>query len=87
VDDERASGPVNVTAPQAATNRDLSRALGRVLRRPAVLPVPAFALRALYGEMASIVLTGQHVVPRRLQALGYRFRHPALEPALRDVLR
>jgi NAD dependent epimerase/dehydratase family enzyme len=80
------AGPVNVTAPQGATNRELSHALGRVLRRPAVLPVPAFALRALYGEMASIVLTGQNVVPRRLEALGHTFRHPQLEPALRDVL-
>ncbi|HET6548974.1 MAG TPA: TIGR01777 family oxidoreductase [Solirubrobacter sp.] len=86
VDDERVSGPINVTAPQATTNREFSRALGRVLHRPAVLPVPAFALRALYGEMAHMVLTGQHAVPRRLQALGHEFRQPELEPALRDVL-
>jgi uncharacterized protein (TIGR01777 family) len=86
VDDERVSGPINVTAPQAATNREFSHALGRVLHRPAVLPVPGFALRALYGEMAQIVLTGQHAVPRRLQALGHEFRRPELEPALRDVL-
>lgn len=51
-----------------------------------MLPVPALALRALYGEMASIVVTGQHVVPRRLHELGYAFRQPHLEPALRDVL-
>lgn len=87
VDDPHARGPVNVTAPQAVTNRELSRALGRVLRRPAVLPVPAFALRALYGEMASIVVTGQNVAPRRLEELGYRFRQPQLEPALTDVLK
>ena len=60
--------------------------MGRVLRRPAVLPVPALALQALYGEMASIVVTGQYVVPRRLHELGYVFRQPHLEPALRDVL-
>jgi NAD dependent epimerase/dehydratase family enzyme len=57
-----------------------------VLRRPAVAPVPAFALRALYGEMAGTVVTGQHVVPRRLHELGYVFRQPHLEPALRDIL-
>lgn len=82
----RAAGPVNVTAPNPVTNAGLSRALGRVLRRPAVLPVPAAALRLLYGEMAVIVVTGQRVLPARLQELGYRFRHPEPDPALRDVL-
>jgi uncharacterized protein len=86
VDDQRASGPVNVTAPNPATNAELSRALGRVLHRPAVIPVPAVALRLLYGEMAFIVITGQRAVPERLRDLDYPFRHPQLEPALRDVL-
>jgi uncharacterized protein len=86
VDDERASGPVNVTAPTPVTNAELSRTLGRVLHRPAVLPVPGFALKLLYGEMASIVLTGQRAVPHRLLELGYEFSHPDLEAALRDVL-
>jgi len=86
LDDERLSGPVNVTAPSPATNRELSSALGRVLHRPAVLPVPAFALRLLYGEMATIVITGQRAVPARLRELGFDFRHPSLEGALRDVL-
>jgi len=84
--DERASGPVNLTAPNPVTNGELSRTLGRVLHRPAILPVPGAALRALYGEMATIVITGQRVVPKRLQELGYRFRYRELEPALRDVL-
>ncbi len=86
LDNPDAAGPVNLTAPTPVTNTELSRALGRVLGRPAVLPVPALALKALYGEMAQIVLTGQRVVPRRLEQLGYGFRHPDLEPALRDVL-
>ena len=86
LDNPDAAGPVNFTAPVPVTNTELSRTLGRVLGRPAVLPVPALALKALYGEMAQIVLTGQRVVPRRLQQLGYGFRHPDLEPALRDVL-
>ena len=77
---------MNVTAPNPVTNAELARALGRVLGRPAVLPVPALALRLLYGEMAQIVTTGQRVLPERLQRLGYRFRHPELKAALRDVL-
>ncbi|HZC14083.1 MAG TPA: TIGR01777 family oxidoreductase [Thermoleophilaceae bacterium] len=83
LDRDEARGPVNVTAPNPVTNRELSRALGRVLGRPAFVPVPAFALKLLYGEMAEIVITGANVVPRRLEDLGYRFRRPQLEPALR----
>lgn len=86
VDDDSAAGPVNLTAPNPVTNTELSHALGRALGRPAFLPVPGFAIRLLYGEMAEMVTTGQRVVPARLQALGYRFRHPDVEPALRDVL-
>jgi len=81
-----ARGAVNVTAPNPVTNGELSRALGRVLHRPALLPVPAFALRLLYGEMSEIVTTGQRVIPERLASLGYPFRFPEIEPALRDVL-
>jgi uncharacterized protein (TIGR01777 family) len=85
LDTEAASGPVNLTAPEPATNRELSMALGRVLRRPAFAPVPALAVRALYGEMADIVITGQRAVPARLTELGYSFRQPELEAALRDA--
>jgi uncharacterized protein (TIGR01777 family) len=80
------AGPVNLTAPGPVTNAELSHSLGRVLNRPAVVPVPALALRILYGEMAEIVTTGQRVIPRRLQEAGFEFRHPGLEPALREVL-
>jgi uncharacterized protein (TIGR01777 family) len=86
VDTETASGPVNVTAPRPVTNAELSRALGHALSRPAVLPVPGFAIKLLYGEMAEMVTTGQRAIPARLQELGYRFEHPDIEPALRDVL-
>jgi uncharacterized protein len=82
---EEASGPVNVTAPEPVTNRELSKALGRVLRRPAIVPVPALAMRLLYGEMAVVVTTGQRAVPRRLLELGYNFRRPDLEDALRNA--
>jgi uncharacterized protein (TIGR01777 family) len=81
------SGPVNLTAPEPVTNKDFSRTLGRVLRRPAFAPVPALALKALYGEMAFIVTTGQRAVPKRLLDAGYAFRRPDLEAALRDVTR
>jgi uncharacterized protein len=80
------SGAVNGTAPEPATNRDFSHALGRALHRPAVAPVPAFAIRALYGEMAQIVVNGQRAVPRRTTELGYAFRHPDLDEALRAAL-
>jgi uncharacterized protein (TIGR01777 family) len=86
VDDRDATGPVNLTAPTPATNAELSHALGHVLHRPAVLPVPGLAMRVLFGEMAGIVTTGVRAVPARLQELGYEFAHPELEPALRDVL-
>ena len=86
LDNPQAAGPVNLTAPNPVTNAELSRTLGRVLSRPAILPVPALALKVLYGEMAQIVTTGQRVLPARLEQLGYGFRHPDLEAALRDVL-
>lgn len=86
VDDAAADGPVNLTAPNPVTNTELSHALGRALGRPAVLPVPGFAVKLLYGEMSEMVTTGQRAVPARLRQLGYEFRHPEVEPALRDVL-
>ena len=84
--DARWSGPVNATAPEPVSNRRLSRALGRVLHRPALLPVPGFALRALYGEMAEIVTTGVRAVPAKALVLGYEFKYPELEDALRATL-
>ena len=87
IDDESLSGPVNLTAPEPVTNRELSRTLGRVLVRPALTPVPAFALRLLYGEMGAIVTTGQRALPARLLAAGYEFRQPELEAALRAAVK
>jgi uncharacterized protein len=85
LDTEAASGPINVTAPEPATNRDFSKALGRALRRPAIAPVPALAVKVLYGEMSDIVTTGQRAVPARLTELGYAFRWARVEDALRDA--
>jgi uncharacterized protein len=86
IDNAGADGPVNLTAPNPVTNAQLSRALGTALGRPAVLPVPAVAIKLLYGEMAEIVTTGQRALPARLRQLGYEFRHPEVLAALRDVL-
>lgn len=81
------SGPVNVTAPHPVPNRDFARALGRVLRRPALLPVPPLALRLRFGTEAAWVLqSGQRMLPARLLAAGYRFRFAEVEPALRHLL-
>ena len=85
LDTEAASGPVNVTAPEPVPNREFAKTLGRVLGRPAVLPLPAAVLKLALGEMSLVVTTGQRAVPARLTELGYRFRHPELEAALRDV--
>src|SRR5436305_8966595 len=86
LDRDEVRGPVNLVAPSPVTNAALSRALGRALHRPAILPVPAFGLKLLYGEMAQIVTTGQHVVPARLAELGYRFAYPEIDQALGALL-
>jgi hypothetical protein len=86
LEDARWSGPINATAPEPVSNREFSRVLGRVLRRPALLPVPGLALRALYGEMAEIVTSGARVVPAKALVLGNEFRRPHLEDALRAAL-
>lgn len=81
------SGPVNAVAPVPVTNRELTEALGKVLSRPTLLPVPAFALRLGMGEMAdALLLASARVVPRRLEETGYRFRFPELGGALRHLL-
>lgn len=86
LDQDQVEGPTNLTAPHPVTNAEFSRALGRALHRPAVLPVPGLALRLLYGEMAQIVTTGQRALPARLRRSGFEFRQPDLETALQDVL-
>lgn len=80
-------GPVNATAPEPVTNREFSRALGRALHRPAWARVPGLVLRILFGQMAEeLLLTGQRVVPRRAEAMGFRFQYPTLEEALRGIV-
>ena len=80
-------GPVNATAPNPVTNREFTRTLGRVLGRPTVFPMPALAARLALGEMADeLLLAGQRTLPAKLQAAGFAFRFPALDPALRHAL-
>jgi len=82
------SGAVNLTAPTPVTNAVFAKTLGAVLRRPAILPAPRFALRALLGEVAdALLLSGQRAEPRRAIALGYQFAYEDLETALRQILR
>jgi uncharacterized protein (TIGR01777 family) len=86
VETPKAAGPINATAPVPVTNREFARALGRALRRPSVVPAPAFALKLLLGERATpLVLTGQRVLPARAQALGFHFRYPEIDLAFRGI--
>jgi hypothetical protein len=86
IENEAAVGPLNLTAPDTVTNAEFSRVLGRVMQRPAFFRVPAFALRLALGEMSTVVLDGQRAVPGKLRDLGFTFRFPTLEVALRDLL-
>lgn len=87
VEDERMHGAINLAAPDAVTNAEFTRTLGRVLHRPTLLTVPAFALRAVAGEMADqMLLASQSVVPKRLFEAGFRFKDEELEPLLRKLV-
>ena len=80
-------GPVNMTSPNPVTNRELAKALGKVLGRPAIVAVPSFALRMAFGsEGAAMLQSGQRVLPERLRAAGFRYRHETIEATLRDEL-
>lgn len=87
LDSANVVGPVNMTAPTPVTNREFARTLGRVLGRPALVTVPAFALRIAFGaDGAAMLQSGQRVLPARLVASGFHFSHPDVEPALRHLL-
>jgi hypothetical protein len=84
--DSDLSGAVNLAAPEPATNAEITQEMGRALHRPAVLPVPAFALRAVLGEFSSEVLTSIAVLPRRLEEAGFRWKHPDLASAVATLV-
>ncbi len=86
IEDGAAAGPFNLSAPHPVTNTAFSRLLGKVLHRPAFFRVPAFAIRLALGDMSTVVLHGQRAIPERLLDLGFQFRFPDPEPALRDLL-
>jgi len=86
VENEEIHGPVNVTAPNPPTSAEFSRTLGKILGRPAWLPVPSWGLRIVLGEMSDLLLKGQRAVPQKLLAHGFSFRFPDAESALKEVL-
>jgi uncharacterized protein (TIGR01777 family) len=86
IDSTSFSGPINGSAPNPVTNKAFAKALGKALHRPAVAPVPGFVIKGMFGAMSQIVLTGVRMVPGRAEELGYEFRHPDLDDALRDTL-
>ena len=83
---DKAQGPLNACAPNPVTNAEFTKALATTLHRPAFLPVPTLALRAILGEGADALLNGQRVLPERTKALGYAFAFPRLDAALADLL-
>ncbi len=86
LDNPQAAGPINATAQHPVTNKGFSKALGRALHRPAILPTPPFALKLLLGQVAEILTTGQRVIPAKALSLGYQFKFPDIDPALSDLL-
>jgi uncharacterized protein (TIGR01777 family) len=84
--DQPLKGPVNGVAPFPVSNAEFTQELARVLKRPALLPVPEFLLKALLGDMTEILLASQRVAPRAAESAGFRFRFPQLGPALADLL-
>lgn len=87
IEQTSASGAFNLTAPNPVTNRELATTLGRVMHRPSFVPAPRFAFQLAFGEVATIVVDGQRVLPHRLLDMGFTFRFADLEPALRDLLK
>jgi uncharacterized protein (TIGR01777 family) len=86
LDRSEVNGPINGTAPNPVTNKELAKAQGRTLHRPAFLPAPGLMLRLALGEVATVVTTGQRVLPRKALELGYAFQFPAIDAALADLL-
>ncbi|MGH2581865.1 MAG: TIGR01777 family oxidoreductase [Anaerolineales bacterium] len=86
IDNPKAKGAFNLSSPNPVTNREFARTLGKVMRRPVFLPIPRFALNLALGEVSTVVMDGQRMVPEKLLQSGFKFRFPELEPALRNLL-
>lgn len=85
LENERAAGPINATGPQPQTNRDFCASLGKAMGRPSWAPVPGFALKLIVGEFGDTLTTGQRVIPKKAQELGYTFKYATSEAALREI--
>lgn len=79
------NGIYNGTAPYPATNKEFTHTLGKTLKRPTVLPAPAFAIKAVFGEMSAVLLEGQKVLPKKFKEVNFRYRYPTLEMALKET--
>lgn len=86
IENPQASGVFNLTAPEPLKNKDFGKTLGKVLGRPSLIPIPRFALQTAFGEVVTVVFDGQRVLPKHLQDLGFSFKYPTLESALKDLL-
>ena len=85
VENQECNGVFNLTAPNPVTNAEFGKVLGKIMHRPYYLPIPGFAIRMLFGEVATIVLDGQNVIPEHLLRSGYEFKFPRLESALENI--
>ena len=87
IEHEAISGAINGTAPEPVTNKEFSKTLGKVLKRPAIFPMPAYLVKLLFGQMGEeLLLSGQRVVPEKVSQAGYQFKYANLESALRDIV-
>ena len=86
LEDQRVRGPLNATAPEPQTNREFVKTIARVMGRPAWMPVPGFAMKLMLGEMADMITTGQRVIPQKAQELGYQFKYPTSQQAIRSII-
>jgi uncharacterized protein (TIGR01777 family) len=86
IENESARGAFNLTAPNPVRNRELAKAIGEAMHRPAFAPAPTPVLRLMLGEMADMILKGQQILPARLEAMGFAFKFPEIKGALQDVL-
>lgn len=86
IKDPSLSGPFNFSSPNPVRNKELAKALGKILNRPSFLPAPAFLVKLVLGEFGSVILRGQRVIPRRLLAHGFQFKYAYLEEALQDIV-
>ncbi|MCJ7659907.1 MAG: TIGR01777 family oxidoreductase [Anaerolineales bacterium] len=86
IDNQAARGVFNLSSPNPVTNKEFAQTIGKVMRRPSFIPVPEFAFRTMFGEVSTVVVDGQRVHPKRLQEIGYQFKFPELEPAVRETL-